>query len=412
MDQSDTILLRDARLADGRMKDLVVTAGVVTCVVDAGSAVPIAAAGEVDLGGQLVLPAPAEPHAHLDKALLAERFPYRGGDLAASIAQVREAYIHLDEGDILDRARRAVRDALGHGCTAIRTHADCGDDIGLRSVRALLALRDELRGTVDLTVTALPNPLVTGAAGRENRAALERSVELGVDSVGGCPTLDANPAQAVDWYVRIAAEAGLPLDLHVDETLDPHCDVLGLLARRVLDTEFPHRVSASHCVSLGARSATERGETIELVRSAGIAVVVCPQTNLLLQGRGEIPGSRGMAPIGLLRRRGVLVAGGGDNWRDPFNPLGRIDALETAQLLVAAAHLSPDDAYAAVSVDARAVLGLGACGPEVGLAADLIAVAVRDVSEFVAAGSADRLVIRAGRVVGRTQTRSWTAVDA
>ena len=40
------------------------------------------------------------------------------------------------------------------------------------------------------------------------------------------------------------------------------------------------------------------------------------------------------------------VAAGADNIRDPFNPLGRTDPLETASLLAAAAHLTPAQALA------------------------------------------------------------------
>jgi cytosine deaminase len=401
-------VLSNARLPDGSLVDLGIREGL---VVEVGRAGSLTGPHAVDIGGWLVLPAPAEPHAHLDKALLGERFPYAGGDLAASIEQIRSAYDHLDDDDIRARARRAALASLAHGCTEVRTHADCGDTIGVRAVQAVLDVRAELRDVVGITVTALPNPQVTGPDGRANRAALELAIELGADSVGGCPDLDDDPVAAVSFYVSIAAAAGLPLDLHVDETLDPSAHSLRLLATRVLADAFPHRVSASHCVSLGAQSESERTTTIEMVRAAGISIVACPQTNLLLQGRGSSPGPRGIVPISLLHEAGVVVAAGGDNWRDPFNPLGRMDPLETAALLVSAAHLTPIDAYAAVSLHARSAMGLPECGPGIGLRADLVTVPSTDIAEFVAGATLDRTVIRGGRVVARSSVQRWTAAN-
>ncbi len=61
---------------------------------------------------------------------------------------------------------------------------------------------------------------------------------------------------------------------------------------------------------------------------------------------------RGLTAVAALRDAGVPVAAGADNIRDPFNPLGRTDPLETASLLAAAAHLTPAQALAAVTADA------------------------------------------------------------
>lgn len=409
MQPSHSSILSNARLSDGDVVDLVVRDGVVESVTAPGI---LTDPTPIDLDGRLVLPAPAEPHAHLDKARLGGRFPYSGGDLATSIDQIRDAYSVTGSADILMRARQSAREALAHGCTAIRTHADCGDGIGVQAVRALLVLRAEFDGLIDLTVTALPNPQVTGPAGRVNRDALEASIALGVDAVGGCPALDDDPSAAIDLYLRIALEAGLGLDLHVDESIDPAANSLRLLALRVLDTGFPFRVNASHCVSLSTQTAADRDSTIELVSEAGIHIIACPQTNLLLQGRGDTPGPRGITPIALLQRHGVNVAAGGDNSRDPFNPLGRLDPLETASLLVAAAHLAPLDAYAAISSGARRAMGLPACGPAVGLRADLLAVPSTDVAELFATGTQDRIVIRGGRIVARSSIERWTAAGA
>jgi cytosine deaminase len=143
--------------------------------------------------------------------------------------------------------------------------------------------------------------------------------------------------------------------------------------------------------------------------SAGVALVVLPQTNLGLQGRGldtRVP--RALAPIGLLEEAGVLVAAGGDNWRDPFNPVGRIDPMETASLLVSAGHLTAARAYELVSTAARAVLGLPPAALGTGDVADLLAIRAAGLEEAVASGTEDRMVWRRGRLIADTQVRSFT----
>jgi cytosine deaminase len=132
-------------------------------------------------------------------------------------------------------------------------------------------------------------------------------------------------------------------------------------------------------------------------------VVTLPQTNLLLQGRqASTRTPRGLTALSALRDAGVVVAGGGDNWRDPFNPLGRIDPFETAALLVAAGHMTVDDAYDAVSAAPRRVLGLPPVIVAPGFPADLLAIRAASLQDAVAGASQDRLVLRSGEVVART----------
>jgi cytosine deaminase len=146
------------------------------------------------------------------------------------------------------------------------------------------------------------------------------------------------------------------------------------------------------------------------VTAAGIGVVTNPITNLYLQGRDMAAAPRGITAISALRSAGVPVAAGADNVRDPFNPLGRSDALETAMLTVVAGHAHPDDALAMVTDEARTVLGLPAAGPRVGAHAELLAVRGTSVTDVIANAPADRVVIHRGEVVSRSETHTWTAL--
>jgi cytosine deaminase len=138
------------------------------------------------------------------------------------------------------------------------------------------------------------------------------------------------------------------------------------------------------------------------VAAAGVAVICNPQTNLFLQAR-RWPSAppRGLTALRPLLEAGVTVAGGGDNLRDPFNPVGRADPLETAALLVTAGHLTLEEAYAAVSSGARAAMGLPEVQVAPGFPAELLAVQAASLGEAIAGGTS-RVVIHQGRVVSRT----------
>ncbi|MFF5147596.1 amidohydrolase family protein [Streptomyces sp. NPDC013157] len=396
------LLLRGARLPDGDVRDLLLDpdSGLVARVAPPGLLPP--GPQELDLTGYLLLPAPAEPHAHLDKALTWDLAGALPGDLPSAVTAWRAYAERVTEEDVFQRAGRAVDELCANGVTAVRTHVDLLTNDGghttgdpLRGLRALLRLRRQLRGRVRLQIAVLhidaPDEL------------LHQALDLGADLLGGCPHLSADPTASVERTLRIAAEHHVGVDLHADETLDPGAGDLRLLARAVRERGFVPGVTASHCVSLGVVEPDEAARTAKEVAAAGIGVVALPLTNLYLQGRGR-PSStpRGLTAVRALLDAGVRVAAGGDNIRDPFNPVGRADPLETASLLVTAGHLAPDEALYAVTAGARTVLGLPAAGPHEGAVADLLAVRAQTVSEALGASCPERLVFAGGRLVSRT----------
>ncbi|MGP4110329.1 amidohydrolase family protein [Streptomyces sp. 4N509B] len=404
------MLLRNARLPDGTVRDLLLCErhGLVREVGLPGELPPGPGGNDgpnetvgMDLSGFLLLPAPAEPHAHLDKALSWELVGAPPGDLPAAITAWRAYAERVTEEEIARRARRALDELVMNGVTAVRTHVDVlpGED-PLRGLRALLRLRDDdaVRARIAVQVAVLH--------GDAPDALLREALWLGADVLGGCPHLAPDPVAAVDQALRLAGEFGVPVDLHADENLDPRSGDLRLLAARLAarPDDRPPRVTASHCVSLGVLPAAEAARLAKEVAAADVGVVALPLTNLGLQGRDHpVSTPRGLTAVRALLDAGVTVAAGGDNVRDPFNPVGRLDGLETAALLVAAAHLTPDEALHAVTNAARAVLGLPAAGPWQGAVADLLAVRAGSLGEALSSACADRVTFRAGRVVSRTR---------
>jgi cytosine/creatinine deaminase len=397
-----TSLQHDVHIVDGVIADVQPT-GTIDVHTDGGERSGADVTETIDLGGHLLLPAAVEPHAHLDKAFLAERAPNLTGDLLGAIDAMIAVSGTIDLADQIERAERAARLMAANGYVAVRSHTDVTVHSGLRNTEALIEVRRRLRDLIDIEVVALTGGPVVGVAGADHRALVRAALDMGADLVGGCPHLedDLRIEEATDILLGIAVEAGVGVDLHTDETLDPTILGLEYLARAVLDG-FPHRVTASHCVSLGQVSARDQQRISALVAEANIGVVTLPHTNLWLQGRGQEPVPRGLTAIGALRAEGVAVAAGADNLQDPFNPLGRACPFDTAGLMVLAAHDLPATAWAAVSTDARSVLGLADGSIAPGSPADLLAVPASSLRSAIATGPVPRRVWRRGRELVRT----------
>lgn len=354
----------------------------------------------LDLTGYVLLPAPAEPHAHLDKALTADLIANPGGDLMGAIEAYRAFYPSCTIESIADRAERAARILLANGVTALRTHVDVSAEIGTRGVEALGLVKQRLAGLVDIQIVALVGLPTTGVAGAGNRSALRDAMRAGADVVGGCPHLDPEPDRCQRYCLELAGELGVPIDLHTDESLRIESLDLRGLAEWVSRNDFRWGVTASHCVTLGMQDAAVQQEVAEAVAAAGISVVTLPQTNLFLQGRDMFTATpRGLTATRALLNAGARLSAGGDNLQDPFNTMGRGDPAEVASLLVTAGHLTVQEAWDAVSISARATMGLETNDIAPGVGADLVAIRAVSMREAIATGPADRIVIRRGVVV-------------
>jgi cytosine/creatinine deaminase len=394
-------VVRNARLADHRRVDIHTAGGRISAVVPTGSPLPVGATTD-DLHDMLVLPALAEPHAHVDKALTADDVANPTGDLLGAIegwiaASKRGRFTH---DDIVRRSTAALDKLVLSGVTAVRSHINVGADNGTTYLAAVREAREQFEGVLDVQLVALTSAPMTGRDGAGNRAALAAALEMGVDLVGGCPHLDPDGPQLIRDALSAATDAGLDIDLHVDETLDPSMLQLREFARQIVESGFAGRATASHCVSLGMQPPDVQHAVAREVAAAGVSVVPLPQTNLFLQGREDPTATpRGLTAIKALLDAGVVVGAGADNVQDPFNLVGRSDPLETAALLVMAGHLLPEVAYSMVSNQVRILMGLPPVVIEAGAPADLLAIDAPSVRGAIADAPVDRIVYRAGRRV-------------
>ncbi len=418
---SRSVLLTSAGIPGVGVRDVRMANGAVTQIGHLA-----AAPGEEthDLTGYLLLPALVEPHVHLDKIfsapteLLTDAAPLTGLSDAIGrheTASRRQASSAAGAASgtsqaidaVVQRAERALRRYLAHGTTAVRCHVGCGRPLDTASLTSLLEVRRRMQGLVDVQIVAdIGWPL--GTAWPEHVAHLRTALEAGADLVGGYPSLEVDPEEAMDACLAVAREYGRGVDFHLDEALDPEDQDVRVLARRVRDRPLDGTVTASHCVALGCCEPPMQRTIAAEIADAGISVITNPMTNLYLQDRPAAQ-IRGLTAIHALAEADVALAAGSDNVQDAFNPVGRCDPLEVASLLVTAAQCELGDALAMVSTSARAVLGLAPAGPQIGAVADLLAVRSESITSTVAMAPADRMVFTAGRLVAHTRSESWIA---
>lgn len=398
-------ILQGVTLSSGRVTDIAIDS--TTTKIEGIGDIEVSHFDNIeDCKGMVALPAAVEPHAHLDKALLSEfgqNVRNHRGDLAGAIKVMKE--IQITPEDVFKRAKTAVLEMVGNGTTLIRTHVDVREGVGIANIEPLLELKRWLanENLAELQVAGLIGSPITGRNGRIHRRLLQQAVEGGIDVIGGCPYLEEDSKGALEILMNSAHDAKKPLDLHTDETLDPDIFTLSELIDATEKRGIGAGITASHCVSLGVQELDRQWSVGTQLLELGISVIVLPQTNLYLQARNfTIAPPRGIAPISLLRKIGVTVAAGSDNARDPFCEMGRMDMLETASLLVMAAHLTPDEAWDACSLSGRKVLGHASDGLELGAVADIVLLEGPNFVSAIAKASARRIVIHRGRVSIRT----------
>ncbi|WP_030542545.1 amidohydrolase family protein [Streptomyces albus] len=388
------LVLSGARLPDGRTVDVRISEGRIEAVGTAGSLTRSSRTGEragdrageatrIDLSGYLLLPAPAEPHAHTDTALTA------GGNGPAPYST----------GDVQRRTTEAALLHLGHGATALRAHVRVGGVHALRALEGTLQARRALGGLTELTTVAVPR-LLTGAAGADGLAMLRDAVKMGAAVVGGCPDLDPDPSGYVEAVLGVAAEHGCSVDLHTEGD-----DPARLARLAAMAGGLRPGVSIGPCAGLSLLPRPDARRAADRLAAAGVSVVLLPQGGCAaMECDGAArpgPPVPAAAPVRLLRAAGVRVAAGSGALRDAANPVGRGDPLEAAYLLATQGGESPEAAYAAVSDRARAVMGLRPVRLEAGFPAELLAVRGESVAGALSLAYS-RIVVHEGRIVART----------
>lgn len=360
-----------------------------------------------DVTDCLVTPPFVDPHFHMD-ATLSYGLPRinASGTLLEGIALWGELKPLLTQEAIVERALAYCDWAVAMGLLAIRSHVDVCDD-HLLGVEALLEVRERVRPYLDLQLVAFPQDgFYRDPTARANTL---RALDMGVDVVGGIPHFERTMAEglrSVTELCEIAAERGLPVDLHCDETDDPLSRHIEQLAQETLRLGLGGRVAGSHLTSMHSMDNYYVSKLLPLIAEAGVAAIPNPLINIVIQGRHDTyPKRRGLTRVPEMLRAGIRVGWGQDCVLDPWYSLGAADMLDVAFMGLHVAQMtSPEDmarCFRMVTEENAAILGLEGYGLEPGCTASLVALDAGDPIEALRLRAQRRLVVSKGRVVAQ-----------
>ena len=402
MDSVDFVL-RNASLPDGRRQtDIAIDQGRIAA---AGEGLPVRGVREFDAGGDLVTPPFVDAHFHMD-ATLSYGLPRvnASGTLLEGIALWGELKPALTQDALVERAMQYCDWAVARGLLAIRSHVDICDE-RLLAVEALLEVKRRVAPYLDLQLVAFPQDGILRSPGAFDN--LKRAIGMGVDVVGGIPHFErtmADGAASVRLLCEYAADQGLRVDMHCDESDDPlsrHIETLAYESNRL---GLHGRVAASHLTSMHSMDNYYVSKLLPLIREGGVAAIANPLINITLQGRHDTyPKRRGMTRVPELMAAGVDVAFGHDCVMDPWYSLGSGDMLEVAHMGLHVAQMTGQEAmqrcFMAITETPARILGLEGYGLAPGCHADLVLLDAASPVEAIRLRAARRMVMRRGQVV-------------
>lgn len=363
----------------------------------------------IDAQGNLVAPPLVDPHVHLDAVLVSGKLKRQNnsGTLLEAIDIWGEWKSTLTDDILMNNAREVIKWYAANGVLRVRTHADCTDPT-LRTVKCLLALKEEVKELIDIQVVAFPQDAVF--TNKINRDLLEEAVKMGVDVIGGAPHIEytrEDGVKEVELIYDLAEKYDRLIDIHIDETGDPHSRFVEVMAKESINREFFDRATASHTTAMHNYNNDYAFKLIGNLAKAKINMITNPFDNTVLQNRTDgYPRKRGCTRVDELLEKGVNVSIGHDSIMDPWYSMGKGKMLAAAYLLMHTAQLNGyeqvNTLFDMITTNSAKTMHLSDYGIKPGNSADLIILDAENPFEAIRLQAECLYVIRKGKVISQT----------
>jgi len=363
----------------------------------------------IDAHGNLVAPPLVDPHVHLDAVLVSGKLKRQNnsGTLLEAIDIWGEWKSTLTDDILMNNAREVIKWYAANGVLRVRTHADCTDPT-LRTVKCLLALKEEVKELIDIQIVAFPQDAVF--TNKINRDLLEEAVKMGVDVIGGAPHIEytrEDGVKEVELIYDLAEKYDRLIDIHIDETGDPHSRFVEVMAKESINREFFDRATASHTTAMHNYNNDYAFKLIGNLAKAKINMITNPFDNTVLQNRTDgYPRKRGCTRVDELLEKGVNVSIGHDSIMDPWYSMGKGNMLAAAYLLMHTAQLNGyeqvNTLFDMITTNSAKTMHLSDYGIKPGNSADLIILDAENPFEAIRLQAECLYVIRKGKVISQT----------
>jgi len=395
------VLIRNAQLRSGAITDIAVSNGKINQISPS-----IKGSGklEIDAKRKLTTETFVIAHLHLDKVMTGplindevirqyQRAGQGGTMTAIEIAsQVKEKY---KESEIIQRVRNVLTDAKFHGVSHVRAFADVDTKAKLIGVQALLKIREEFKGLIDVQVVAFPQDGIRREPGAEEY--MWKAMDLGADVVGGIPWIeytDEDMKHHVDFAYELAKKYNKDIGMLTDDGGDPNLRTTEYLAVKAIKEGWTDRIVACHARATALYNEIYHRKFAAILKQAGMGVVTDPHTGPL------------HVRVRDLLDAGVNVALSQDDVNDAYYPYGRCKMLEVAFV---ASHLlwmmTPQDRetlYDMTTINPAKMLHVKDYGLAVGNEANIVILDAKDLLEAFTYQAEASYVMRKGKLVAQS----------
>lgn len=294
-------------------------------------------------------------HAHIDRAYILneENFKLVDGNLKDKWNYPDKYKKQASVDDIYSNMERVIELMIAQGVQAIGTFIDVDPVIGDKAIQAAERLKTNYSDKIQIRFI---NQVVKGVLDPEAREWFDRGAEF-ADIIGGLPEKDeGHEAEHLDVLFETAKKYGnKPLHVHVDQLNLPTQRDTELLVQKTLEHGYQGKVTAIHCISVGAQPRDYRFELYDKIKQADITVVACPAgwiDNSWVAGMDEDvigPIHNAVTPVKEMLSAGVIVALGTDNIRDIYKPFIDGDMWTELRFLIEAQRLYDIDDLADIA---------------------------------------------------------------
>jgi len=403
-----TMLIKNAKLGNqDQLQMILIEDGKIKRIADTISVSDIET---IDAEGNLVIPPFVDPHVHLDAVLSSGDLsrPNESGTLLEAIDIWSERKPYLTKEVLKKNAKEVVKWYIANGVLRVRTHADCSDPT-LITVESLLEVKEEVKDLIDIQVVAFPqNGIFTS---KEGINLLQRSLDMGADVVGGAPHIEytrEDGVRDVECVYNLAEQYGKLIDIHIDETGDPHSRFVEVMAKENIMRGMQGIAAASHTTAMHNYNNDYAFKLIGNLKRAEMNMITNPFDNAVLQNRTDgYPRKRGVTRVDELLARGVNVCIGHDSIMDPWYAMGKGNMIMAANLLAHLAHMNGHTQISTLMgmITERSAKTMGikeTYGLAEGKPADIVILDASSDAEAVRLMSECLYVIRKGKVLCKT----------
>lgn len=385
-------LFTDAKLADGTINDIAVSAGRITAITPAGS--DARAATIVEIAGHLLVPSFVEGHIHLDTSFYGDKWiPHKpctnGFDVHERVAF--QAQNMAGAAPMDKRARDQLDLCISNGSVQMRSHVMVDGSVGLKSLETVFEVREDYRDLIDIQLVAFPQSGILKSPGTPEL--MDEAIGMGADLVGGLDPLsfDRDIKGHLDVVFGIAEKRGVDVDIHLHDAGTMGAMTIEEICARTVALGMQGHVAVSHAYGLGDLGLDAAKKIAALIAKSGVSIMT------------NAPGNHNFPPVALLRAAGVTVFSGSDNIRDSWWPFGDGDMLRRAEIIAYRSGFYTDPelagAFDVVTAGGAKALGLGGYGIAVGAKADFVTLGAEHIPEAVVAIPKPRKVFKGGRLV-------------